>query len=353
MTYEPIPYATPAGPPPLENSRRGGLIAFGIISILIGSLAGCMSAATLLAVVMMGSMMGGVQPGMLPSELAVAVVMYVAAAVIFIWAGIDSIRCRRWVRPVVIAVGWITMAGAVFGIVGMIVMMCGGPATFSPGATTTTVTTTTGASSAMTTTSVAAPTMTMMVTSMVSMVVLGVIVPGAFVWFYSTAAVKSTLEAYQPEASWTERRPLPIFVACAGLLLGGFSTAVMALQESTPFFGRYLEGGAAVAVTLVAAIAMLAAMVLMYRLRVIGWWMAFVVIALGFTSAIMTFVKLGMFEFYRRGHASADDLQQLMNSSAMMGVAPIIVTGALGTACLAYLIWVYRFFKRAGEAVAK
>lgn len=165
MTYEPIPYATPVGPPPIENSRRGGLIAFGIVSILIGSVAGCLSAVTLLAVVMMGSLPGGAQAAMFPSELAVGV--------------------------------------------------------------------------------------------------------------------------------------------------------------------------------------------LMFRLRVIGWWLAFVVIALGFTSAIMTFAKLGMLEFYRRGHASASDLQQLMNSSAMMGIAPIVITGVFGIVCLAYLMWVHRFFRRAGKAGAQ
>ncbi len=347
MTYEPIPYATPVGPPPIENSLRGWLIGFGIVSILIGSVAGCMSAVTLLAVVMMSAFPGGGQTGMFPSEVAVAVLVYVTTAVIFIWAGIDSIRCRRWVRPVVVAVGWITIAGAVFGLVGTAVMMSGGPAVVAPGTTTLK---TTGGVKIVKTTTAATSTMAMMITTMVSMVVLGLIVPGAFVWFYSTAAVKSTLEAYQPQASWAERCPLPIFVACAGLLLGGISTAAMALEASTPFFGTYLEGAAAVAITLGAATLMLAAMVLMFRLRVMGWWLAFLVIALGFTSAIMTLAKLGMLEFYRRGHASASDLQILMNSSAMMGIAPIIMSGVFGILCLAYLIWVRQFFRREQKA---
>jgi hypothetical protein len=351
MTYEPIPYATPVGPPPIENSRRGWLIGFGIVSILIGSVAGCMSAVTLLAVVMMGFLPGGAQAGMFPADVAVAVVIDLGTAVIFIWAGIDSIRCRRWVRPVVIAVGWITMAGAVFGLAGLIVAMCGGTATFGPGMST--VTTTSPSGTVVTTTTGAASTFTMAttITTIAAMVVLGLIVPGAFVWFYSTGAVKSTLEAYQPEASWTERCPLPIFVACAGLLLGGVSTAAMAIEESTPFFGMYLEGAAAVGMALLSAIVMLAAMVLMFRMSVIGWWLAFLVIALGFTSAIMTFAKLGMLDFYRRGHASASDLQMLTSSSAMMGIAPIIMSGVLGIFCLAYLLWVHRYFRRPLAAI--
>lgn len=351
MTYEPIPYATPVGPGLIENSRRGGLMAFGIVSILIGSLAGCMTLAMVVGMIFMARTVGawgGSAPDLPVAQMIAGGVMYLAAAVLFIWAGVDSIRCRRWVRPVTISVGWITLVGSIFSIAAMIVTFPGASAFNSPVSTVTT--TTPGGAVVTSTTSTASmgPTSTGMLIGMViGAVVLGIIVPAAYIWFYSTAAVKATLAAYQPAPSWTERCPLPLFVACTALLVGGISTAIMALNASTPFFGIYLEGPAAVALTLAAAAVMFIAMVLIYRVQRIGWWAAFIVIALGFTSAIMTMCKLGMLEFYKRGHASSADLYQLTQMSAAMGIMPIVMSAALGVLCLGYLIWVYRYFGRA------
>jgi hypothetical protein len=51
-----------------------------------------------------------------------------------------------------------------------------------------------------------------------------------------------------------------------------------------------------------------------------------------------------MLEFYKRGHASAADLDQLRQMSAAMGIMPIVMSAALGILCLGYLIGVYRYF---------
>ena len=99
MTYEPIPYAQPMGPPPIENNRRGGLIGFGVVSIIIGSLAGCMTIAGAIGLIMGMAMMRG-QMDMGISDVVIGLGVYVVAAVLFVWAGVDSIRCKRWVRQI-------------------------------------------------------------------------------------------------------------------------------------------------------------------------------------------------------------------------------------------------------------
>ena len=96
-----IPYATVL-PPTLERDRRAGLIAFGIVSILIGALAAFFAAFSSFIVMMMITQVG--KTPLWP--LLVAPLVNATAATLFIWSGIGSVRCKRWVRPVAISFGW-------------------------------------------------------------------------------------------------------------------------------------------------------------------------------------------------------------------------------------------------------
>ena len=121
MTYDPIPYAQAAPAPVIENDRRGALIGFGVGSIIIGALWGCATFGLMMAIAM--SFGFGVMGGVGVVEIGAAIVVYASAATLFIWVGVDSIRCRRWVRPAVIAVGWITIVSVVFGLAFLLVGM--------------------------------------------------------------------------------------------------------------------------------------------------------------------------------------------------------------------------------------
>ncbi|HEY7115247.1 MAG TPA: hypothetical protein VH475_01605 [Tepidisphaeraceae bacterium] len=363
MTYEPIPYAGAPGGPTLEDSRRGGLIAFGIVSILIGALSGCMTVGAIFGVVM-ALQFGATTPGGaaavangLPwAQFAVAILMYAAVATLFIWAGVDSIRCRRWVRPVCIALGWMAAVASAFYLAFLLVAMKDLPMLLGSGvvgSTTVTGGPMGGTASTVTTSTVTGAEVTFVIFLMFTMTALGVIVPGLYAWFYSRPAVRRTLEAYDPAPSWTERCPLAVFVACVGLVIAAVGTAGTAVvNAATPFFGTYFEGAPSIALTGLAAIVMLAAAALMYRMNRAGWWLALAVIALGFASACTTLGTLGPIEFYRHGQTPAADLERLRHSAVLGGGTPLVFTCLAGVLCVGYLVWVGKYLAAGGRSGA-
>jgi hypothetical protein len=93
VTFDPIPYARAERlPPVLEKNRRGALIGFGVGSLIIGTVAGCGTVGMLFTFLMMFRMAGSI-PQLPILELAVALCCYASAATLFIWVGVDSIRC--------------------------------------------------------------------------------------------------------------------------------------------------------------------------------------------------------------------------------------------------------------------
>ena len=348
MTYDPIPYAQAAPVPVIENNRRGALIGFGVGSIIIGAVWGCGAFGLMMAVAMSFGFGGMAGVGIF--DLAAAILMYASAATLFIWVGVDSIRCRRWVRPVVIAVGWITIVSVVFALAFILVGMKDLPMLLSQSSQTT-VTTTGSGSVAVTTVTPLSPADSAFPLAMAfGFALFMLVIAGAYVWFYSTAAVRRTLEAYNAKRSWTERCPLPVFVACAALLLSGVSTITTAYQAVVPFFGTYISGASAIVLELAAAGIMLVAMVMMFRMRRAGWWMAMAVIGLGFTSAAITLMRHGAMEFYRRGHATAAELERLERSSVMNGWTPVAFVLVLGVLSVGYLVALGRYFGKGRRA---
>src|SRR5688572_1546336 len=215
--YPPAPghiaYAT-AARPQLEHDRRGGLIAFGIVSILIGSLAGCFAMLTPLSLAMMSFAPTAARDDVI-FDLIVVTVFYAAAATLFIWTGIGSIRCRRWVRPIVISLGWPTIIMGVLGLAGWLFFARDLPAVLAMAAQTSAQTPALApmpGPPAPPPAPAAFPSSAGLAAIMaVVLAVFYLILPGAFLWFYSTQNVKRTLEAYDPRTSWTERAPLPVF----------------------------------------------------------------------------------------------------------------------------------------------
>jgi hypothetical protein len=313
LPIAPVAYAT-VQRPRLERNRRGGLIAFGIVSILIGALAGFLAAFTSFVLTMV--MVHGKIP-LWPMFAAVPV--FAVAATLFIWVGMGSIRHKRWVRPVVISFAWPTLI--VMSLAGWLLYTeefarISGPL----------------------------PREVSFVRTLMFVLIslFGVVIPAAFVWFYSTAAVRRTLAAYDPGPSWTGRYPLPLFVGSVNFALGGLMTLSLATVGSAPFFGRYVEGAPAAGLVVAAAVALFAAAVLFYRVHLLGWILALAVIVLGFVSAMLTMGELGAYEFYRRGGGPRN--LHLWDFQLMTGPAPLVFVGTLFAICLLYLLWARQWF---------
>jgi hypothetical protein len=243
------------------------------------------------------------------------------AATTFIWAGIDSIRCRRWVRPVIIALAWPALLTLMLMIAGLVLCAM----TYVPPGPTA------GSSDRQS---------ILFVAVLYTMVAA---VPGAFLIFYTRSAVRETLAAYDPSPSWTEASALPVFVGCVSLALFGLLTMALSMVGAVPVFGVYVTGERAAVLCLAAGAMMLASGVLMHVGQRWAWWMALSVVAGGFTSAIVTFCRLGMMEFYRRGGFGLLDLEQIERTRAMTGATPIVIVGIVALISVGYLGWMRRF----------
>jgi hypothetical protein len=309
----PIPYAA-VERPHLDRDRRLGLIAFGTVSILIGALAGFFAGLTSFAVMMV--LTHSTKTPLWP--FFAAPFINAAAATLFIWTGIASIRCKRWARPVAISFGWPALIGGVMGLAGCLLLRKEVP---SP-------------PRGLNATTILAALFTF----------FGILIPAAFLWFYSTDAVRKTLAAYDPAPSWTQRPPLPVFAGSVNLVFGGLITLSLATFRAAPLFGQYLEGAAGAVLVVAAALVMFAAAVLFYRVRFLGWLMALAVVVCGFVSAMLTIGQLGVHEFYRHGGVGGELLDALLRSPTMTGPTPLVFVAILFTICLLYLLWVRPHF---------
>lgn len=320
MSNQPIAYASLSARPPLANNRRGGLVALGIVSILLGVPSTLLTIGAALAIVRL-LLYGGFGVGIL--LLGVMGAVQLAAATLFIWTGVDSIRCRRWVRPVVIALGWPTLVTSALMVAGLILLASDPPPTPSGPPVDPDL--------------AAQP-----VFAAVISFVFGVLVPATFLAFYTSKAVRETLAAYDPRPSWTERAPLPVFVGSASLVLFGLFTVALAVVGAAPLFGVYVTGPAAALLCVAAGAVMIASAILLFRGRASGWWLALGVVVAGFTSAIVTFARLGMIEFYRHGSHMAD-ADEIRRSPSLTGVTPIVFVAIVFAISVGYLIWMRKW----------
>ena len=105
--YAPTPvqieYAQPAVALPFRD-RRGGLVTFGVLFIVFGSLAGCMGLVSPLSLIALYRMPGAF-PGsraVLITTMVMASFVYISVAAVLIWIGIGSVKSQRWVRPLIL-----------------------------------------------------------------------------------------------------------------------------------------------------------------------------------------------------------------------------------------------------------
>src|SRR5665647_2997139 len=92
-----------AVPPPAYKDRSTGLIVFGILTLLLGCLAGLF---TLLMLVQLTKAKPAGAPAVNPSAILMGIGIYGGLAVTLIWLGIGSIMARRWARALLLIFSW-------------------------------------------------------------------------------------------------------------------------------------------------------------------------------------------------------------------------------------------------------
>jgi hypothetical protein len=311
------------------------LVIFGVVQIILG-----LMAALMVPLIALGALVSRLAPGsaLHPRQYLSTTATYVFVAVTFIWLGIGSVRTKRWARSLTLVVSWYWM---ILGALITVLLTAALPVTMrtalqiqqnAPGAPTAAVST-----------NVMAVVLTIII---VFCAVLLVAVPIAFVVFYSRKDVAATCRAHDPVEAWTDRAPLPVLGSSVVFLIG--SLYLLATGISTPvfpFFGRYLTGiaGAACLFFLAALDTYLA--VALFRLRIVGWWVAVLTAPVRLFSMVYTYARADLMQAYSKLGLSEAELQMLQTNPVFR--SRIILWWSLVSLVLffGYLLWLKRYFK--------
>ncbi len=327
-------------PPMTTPDRRTGLMVFGIITMVLGGMLGMMAVMAPIGALMTAAVpspSGYQAPPVMWRNILVAILLYLGTAALLIWAGLGSVRLRRWSRPIMLIVYWTwllsgiaAMAFTAFMLPDMADAMrlaiaqssSGGPSIDLPDVF-----------------------IWIIVLFIVAFqLVLGVILPAVFVWFYSQTDVRLTLEHYQPTPDWSDRTPTTVLGVALGLALGAACVPFGLLYPALPLFGHITTGWSAAGIW-VALGAMLAVLALgVYRQRTWAWWGTVLLSIVGAASSIITFSQVEFIEMYRHMGMSEQELDMLREYRALSGPLVNVFTAAMTVAWLIFLVAIRKHF---------
>ena len=255
------------------------------------------------------------------------ILVYVVAAVWFIWMGIGSVKARRWARALVLVSSWLWLICGIGGLFFIVLLM---PDMYDK----------MGESGQMP--PVAARIMTYIMIAF--MTVFYVIIPAVLVLFYGSKNVKATCEFRDPQARWTDKCPLPVLALS---LLFGFWAVSMPFTVfygcAIPFFGSILTGLSGAGVVLL--VALLAGYIAWgaYRLSINAWWCAVLLITTWALSTAITFSRVNILDFYEKMNFPEQQLETMKQFNISQGYMALFF-GLWATGLLGYLLYTRRYF---------
>src|SRR5450759_4646387 len=260
------------------KDRSAGLLIFGILTILLGCLAGLFVPLMLLGQVASAKATGTSAP---ISTILPAMFIYGLLAVALVWLGIGSIMARRWARALLLIFSWSWLVMGLFVLVFMAFLMPKMLANMSSSGTT--------GHPAMPPAAIAG----MMVGMFLVFGVMFVILPAAWTFFYNSRHVKTTCETRDPVTRWTDACPLPVLAICLWL---AFSAPMMLITPLVghgvmPFFGMFLTGVPGTMFCLAIAVIWGYAAWSLYKLEQRGWWLILIALCVFMVSALLTFAQ--------------------------------------------------------------
>jgi hypothetical protein len=338
----PILAATPLIEPPAVSAapaysdRSTGLTIFGIAQIILGLLA-----ALMVPLIALTAFMSRLAPGgaaMRPSQYISGSLTYIFAAAALITLGIGSVQMKRWARALTLVTSWYwlimgILITALFTAVLPVITRSAMRAQANAA----------GAPSAEVSAGVMAVILTLVIVFIAFFLIL---VPIAFVVFYSRKDVAETCRHRDPVERWTDRSPLPVlgastifFTGAIYMLLVGVTTPMF------PFFGKYLTGFAGTACFLVVVALDLYLAISLFRLKSLAWWIAVIAVPIRILSMALTYGKADLMQAYSRMGWSDSQMQKLNANPIVHSHVALWWSLASMLALWGYLVWLKRFFK--------
>ncbi len=319
--------------PPEQMDRSGRLALFGALSALIGA---GLTILALLHLALLGAGDRLAAAGIPAPDLRSTItgfLLFVVAGIAFVWAGMGSIRKRRWVPPLTRTLAWIWMlTGATVTILApALIRISLGSAEAQSGPIPQDL----------------ARLVTIAGTAFSA--IAGVLLPIVYIRVYRDHDLVRTCEAADPDPSWTERCPPRLL----GLSVGLYACAVLmvagSLQAVIPAFGRLIGGLAGGVLMCVGAgiVAYLGRSTFRREMR--GWWGTLVLMTLLGVSTIMTFLRVELVDYYR-AMGYGDDQLEWLRQYGDVGKAPILwLTAAFMILTVVYMISIRKEFQPRGS----
>jgi hypothetical protein len=275
------------------RDRKGWLVFFGIVEIVMGLVCLLLLGVMLLAFLFTSNSAAGAAAIPLKGLIG-ALFMYGVLGAFFITMGIGSILARRWARAIMLMVSALWLA---FGAISLITMFSLLPQILS--------------NPAMNVEQVQSGAVAVIKGVLVVFsIVFFVILPGIFFLFYRSPNVKATCEQRDPKPRWTDRS-LPVLslsLVSGSMALGMVITMFI---NVVPFFGIVLTGIPAMIYEVTfGAVAAWGAWHLFYQ-RMRGWLAIVVLSLLGMLSWVVTLLRGDPLEMYRAYGIPQEQLQQM------------------------------------------
>jgi hypothetical protein len=294
-------------PRPAYKDRRGWLIAFGVVEILIACCFLLMTLMVCVAAMAIPNMPK--QPGQPEAPVGLVLIgagFYGLVAAVFATVGIGSIQARNWARILAIVLSSLWLVFGVTGTLGfalmMPIMVHQQEAILSQ-------------NPAMQQGQLPPHFMTGLMTGMLIFGILAMVVlPLIFLIFYTRKSVKATCEGLWaplstaaapgamtalPTAVPAARRlPVPIVVAIVCFVLYGLSKLASMWLPMTILFGVTFHGAAARLILLALAAIDLYCAWSFFKLRIEGWWVAICAFVLFMASGITTLLRVDFRHVY-------------------------------------------------------
>ena len=314
------------------KDRTVGLIAFGILTILLGIGAFGLQVLILVSQAFVPKDQSLGMGALLPSLLA-----YLIIGVALIVLGIGSIRARRWARALllVFSASWLAV-----GVIEMVAM-----AIILPPVMTNAVAAAHPSAKSLD------PLAGVEIALVFIFGFLGfifILLPGIWTFFYYSPHVKATCEARDPNPSWTDRCPLPVLAISLWMWLCVPTMLLMPFSGHLvlPLFGTFATGLPAAFLSVCFAVAWAVGGWLNFRLDIRGWWLLVIVILLGTVSTVLTFCFHGVVDLYRAGNYPPAIIDQMSKLSFFNGSAFAWIMGLVMLPFLGYLLFIHRYFSR-------
>lgn len=330
------PEVTPVEPAPSPapyKDRSAGLLAFGILTILLGCL------AALFAVFIVFGQVAAAKTGTVAAPMSTilpAILIYVGLAVVLVWLGIGSIMARRWARALLLIFSWSWLVVGVIALVAMAFivpkMLATMSATGSGGQS--------GAPQAM----IAG----MLIGMFIVFGLMFLILPAIWTFFYNSRHVKATCETRDAVPRWTDACPLPVLALALWLLFGAPMLLIMPLTTHgvMPFFGTFLSGVPGTIFCLVLAGLWIYAARSLYKLHQRGWWLVLIVLCAMMVSTLVTFSQHDVLEMYQRMGYPEAQIEQMKKSGLLVGNRMTWLMVFSMVPFLGYLLFIKRFLRR-------